>query len=231
VIDSVDATATSRTGRHLAWTALVVALGASVAANVASAQPHWGPRLSASVAPVLVVIAAALLESVSLRIARRWQRLLYAGALSLIVAGAFVTSYEHQRSLLIAYGNAALSATLLPLSIDALIIMASVSLSVAADQRRADAVAPPVAPVAPAPVAPPAPWKPATVNGTPARAPQQQPRRPRTGASEADFRNGFYADPRVPAPVLAERLGVSRKTVERRYAELREAGAPTGAPS
>lgn len=229
--DSVDATvATKPAGRVLAWTALVVALGASVAANVASALPSLGPRLTASVAPVLVVIAAALLERVSLSLARRWQRLTWAGVLSFIVAGAFVTSYEHQRSLLLRYGNPPLSATLLPLAIDALIIMASVALSLIATQTRAWRVAKPTAPtgVSPPPAAnghrvPLMGGRP-VISAPPSIVPMAStaaPRRSRAATGNlADLRGAFYAGER-PADA-AVRLGVSKRTVERAYASLRK---------
>lgn len=123
-------------GRILAWTALAVALGASVAANVAYARPTWGPRLSAGVAPVLVVLAAGLLERVSLAGVRWWRRYLAYGGLGSVIAAAFITSFEHQYALLLSYGNTDLSAALLPIAVDGLIVLASVCLTVIADRRR-----------------------------------------------------------------------------------------------
>jgi len=123
-------------GRVLAWTALFVALGASVAANVAYARPDWGPRLSAGTAPVLTVLAAALLERVPLGAARTWQRWLAWAGLSAVAAAAFITSYEHQYALLLKYGNPWLSAILLPVAVDGLIVLASVCLAVIAERRR-----------------------------------------------------------------------------------------------
>lgn len=237
----------------LAWTALVVALGASVAANVASARHETGPRLSAAVAPILVVLAAALLERVSLVVARQWQRCVWAGVLSLIVASAFVTSYEHQQSLLSHYGNPTLSADVLPIAVDALIIMASVALSVIATQRRQwrdsqrQLVATPNA--SDAAGRPPVPtptnghrvdFGPGTVafakskpgsgtripghiwpapNAKPIE-PTAAPRRSRNAANLADLRSAYFA--KEKAADAAIRLGVSKRTVERTYAHLRE---------
>jgi hypothetical protein len=123
-------------GRLLAWTALLVALAASVAANVAYARHGMGPRLSAGTAPLLVVLAAGLLERVPLRGARWWQRWLAVGGLVFVVLAAFITSYQHQSALLLAYGNPKLSSVLLPFAVDALIVMSSVCLAVIAERRR-----------------------------------------------------------------------------------------------
>ena len=224
-------------GRVLAWTALLVALGASVLANVAYARPEIGPRLSAGTAPVLVVLAAGLLERVPLASARRWQRLLAAGGLVFVVAAAFITSYQHQSALLLAYGNPRLSAVLLPLAIDALIVMASVCLAVTAERRRASAPnidqAVPTGPLAatdPDPVGaesthdePPnmadenpsdEPERDATANKTPA-VPRTKPRtagRPSAAAQVARI----AARMRTPdADKIAAKTGLSPRTVKR----------------
>lgn len=123
-------------GRLLAWTTLVVALTASVGANVAQAQPAVGPRLTAAVAPAVVILASGLLERVPVARARGWQRMLLIGGLIFVVLAAFITSFQHQYYLLLSYGNARLSAVLLPLAVDVLIVMASVALAVIAEQRR-----------------------------------------------------------------------------------------------
>lgn len=129
-------TAAKAPGRLLAWTALLVALVASVAANVAYALPALGPRLSSGVAPVLVILAAGLLERVPLAGVRLWRRLLAYFGLGLVIVAAFVTSFDHQRRLLLRYGNQELSAVLLPVAVDGLIVFASVCLTVIAERRR-----------------------------------------------------------------------------------------------
>lgn len=124
-------------GHLLAWTTLTVALSASVGANVAQARPELGPRLTAAVAPAIVILASGLMERVSLSSARRWQQALARGGLVFVVITALVTSFLHQYHLLVRYGNDPLSAVLLPVAVDVLIVMASVCLTVIADQRRA----------------------------------------------------------------------------------------------
>lgn len=202
-------------GRVLAWASLLVALGASVGANVAFARPELGPRLSAATAPVLVVLAAGLLERVPLASARAWQRRLAGGGLVFVVASAFVTSYQHQHALLRAYGNPELSATLLPLAVDALILMASVSLAVIAERRRQLAAEP--APAA-APVAVPvavADTPPDTV--TAAEQPERTRRKAPTGERVAAARRRA---PDASASTIAKRIGVTERTVRRHLAAL-----------
>lgn len=203
-------------GRLLAWAALLVALAASVGANVAFARPELGPRLSAATAPVLVVLAAGLLERVPLGSARPWQRWLAGGGLVFVVASAFVTSYEHQHALLIAYGNPNLSATLLPLAVDALILMASVSLAVIAERRRAlpglsrdvkgDIAGQEAAPVSD------------IVSDTPDPVEQPKPRTPRAPKKATTADKVAAAKRRTPdasAADIARRVGVTERTVQR----------------
>jgi hypothetical protein len=192
-------------GRLLAWTALLVALAASVAANVAYAQPSPGPRLSAGVAPVLVVLAAGLLERVPLSGIAVWRRLLAYGGLSVIVAAAFTTSFEHQYRLLLAYGNPVLSAMLLPIAVDGLIVLASVCLTVIAERRRV---------------------LPETAQTT---APKRTARATRTvrrpvAESQQLLRELLADDPGTPTDSLARSLGIT----ERRVRQLLSQPATTG---
>lgn len=124
-------------GWLISWTGLLVGLGASVGANVGAARPELGPRLSAAVAPVVALVGAAILERVDLTRTHWIRRGLITVALMGIVGLAFVTSYQHQRALLLSYGNPPLSGALLPVAVDALVLMASVALTVVGEQRRA----------------------------------------------------------------------------------------------
>jgi hypothetical protein len=134
----------SRTpGRFLAWTALLVALGA----NVASAQPAWEPRVANGVPPLLTALAVALIERVPLDRSRPWQRSVIWVALGLIALFSFIPSYDHQYELLSGLQNsAAVSRAVLPLAVDGLIVMSSVCLSVIADRNRVEVQPAPVAP-------------------------------------------------------------------------------------
>jgi hypothetical protein len=197
-------------GRVLAWAALLVALGASVGANVAFARPEIGPRLSAATAPVLVVLAAGLLERVPLTSARAWQRRLAGGGLVFVVVSAFVTSYQHQHELLIGYGNPETSATLLPLAVDALILMASVSLAVIAERRRALAAVPAASPAV-AGVS-----DSVSDTGTAPEQPKRQVARAAKKPTTADrVAAAKRRTPDASAADIARRVGVTERTVQR----------------
>lgn len=205
-------------GRVLAWAALLVALGASVLANVAFARPELGPRLSAGTAPVLVVLAAGLLERVPLARARWWQRWLAGGGLVFVVAAAFVTSYQHQHALLLVYGNPELSAVLLPFAVDALIVMASICLAVIAERRRELGALPvEVAPVVDD-LAPVDEQVTPEMVSTP-----RQPRTRRYAPSAADKVAAYAAKhPDATPAIIARRVGISERTVRRHLAALAE---------
>lgn len=129
-------------GRVLVWTGLLVGLGGSMAANVASADPILGAQLSAAAAPLFTLIAAGLLERVPLSTARRWQRNLAWIGLSVVALAAFVNSFIHQFGLLRGYHNPWIAAVLMPIAVDGLIALSSVCMAVIAERRRELAAAP-----------------------------------------------------------------------------------------
>jgi hypothetical protein len=205
-------------GRLLTWASLAIALGASVAANIGYARPELGPRLSAATAPVLTVLAAGLLERVPLSGARRWQRWLAWLGLGAVAAAAFITSFDHQRALLLSYGNTSTAAVLLPIAVDGLIVLASVCLAVIAERRRALAadLVPAVVPVD-EPV-PPVTAMSDTVSDT-HTAPEQRnlpARRTPKKATTADrVTAALKRTPDAKAADIARRIGVSERTVAR----------------
>lgn len=205
-------------GRLLAWAALLTALAASVGANVAFARPAIGPRLSSAVAPVLVVLAAGLLERVPLAGVAHWRRWLAYGGLGVVVVAAFVTSYDHQHALLINYGNTETAAVLLPIAVDGLIVLASVCLTVIAERRRELAASVPLAAPAVAAVEAPA--------AGPVPAAQPEP----VSAALVPLRGAaarvaeLLADrPELKAADVATELGIADRTARRHLATVRAA--------
>lgn len=116
------------TVRGGARAALALALAASLAANVLAAEPTVVGRAIASWPPVALFIAIALLERVPLvpgHPARAAART--GGAVAVAGVAAFV-SYRHMNHLATGHGESRVAAALLPLSVDGLIIVASMVL-------------------------------------------------------------------------------------------------------
>lgn len=129
------------------WTAFLLGAGASIAANVAHAAERsadgtdTGAMLFAAWAPVALLLVAEMMVR-----GQRPRGLLSAvewiGAF-LVALAAAVVSYGHMRGLLLQYGESELVAVLLPLSVDGLVVVASVALAAgrrnkAEQQRKAD---------------------------------------------------------------------------------------------
>jgi hypothetical protein len=111
----------------VAWLAFLIGSGASVAANVAHARPELGPRLVASFAPLALVLAVELAVRVPWRPGWRWSLGRWGGT-GLVAVVTAVVSYRHQTGLLIGYGEDAVSAAILPLSVDGLMLVAAAAL-------------------------------------------------------------------------------------------------------
>lgn len=111
-------------GRAWAWTAFLLGSAASLAANVAHAQPHLGPRLTAAFAPLALVLAVELAARV------RWQpgwasAVMRWGGTGLVAAVTAVVSYRTQVDLFAQYGEDEVNAVILPLSVDGLMLVAA----------------------------------------------------------------------------------------------------------
>jgi len=115
------------------WTAFLLGAGASIAANVAHAAERnsngtdIGAMLFAAWAPVALLLVAEMMVR-----GQRPRGLLtvveWVGAF-LVALAAAVVSYGHMRGLLLQYGESELVAVLLPLSVDGLVVVASVALA------------------------------------------------------------------------------------------------------
>jgi hypothetical protein len=113
--------------RLIAWTAFLLGIGASVAANVAHARPEIGPRLASAFAPLALVLAVELAVRLQWRPGWRWMLGRWGGT-GLVAVVTAVVSYRHQVGLLAGYGEDPISAAILPLSVDGLMLTSAAAL-------------------------------------------------------------------------------------------------------
>ena len=126
---------TTSTGRGWAYTGALVGAGVSVAANVAhsyvpptGATPSWSPHPGAVVGavfwPVALLVAIEVLARVAWPPAVRWAVVRF-GGLGPVAVVAAVVSYRHLSGLLAFYGEDPITATVGPLAVDGLMVMAT----------------------------------------------------------------------------------------------------------
>ena len=205
---------------------LVLGVAASTAANILHAQDNPVARAIAAWPPLALLLTVEIIARIPVR--RRGLAVARLGATAAIAGIAAWVSYWHMAGVAARYGETGASPYLLPLSVDGLIVVASICLVELSGQAPASApdtrtdnpanatvttdnpqVAPPVAPVALA-VAP-APEPPALTDTVPATEPPAEPELPNpVRVAEAHRR-----DPTATNRQLAARLSVSVKTVER----------------
>jgi hypothetical protein len=152
-------------------------VAASVAANILHAQPNPISKVIAAWPPLALLITVELISRVPMH--RRWLAAVRLAATTGIAAIAAWVSYWHMAAVASRYGETAPTPYLLPLSVDGLIIVASVSLVELAGRIRAAEqvpVAPPPPAPEPEPAAAPRPAEPKAVVPV-ARPPRSQPRR------------------------------------------------------
>lgn len=119
----------------MSWAAFVAGIAASLAANVAHAEPTAGARFVAGWAPVALLLTIEVMMRVPAPRPRVLRVSRYAG--TAIVAGvAAIASFRHMRGLALQYGEDQLTANTLPLSVDGLVLVASIALLTLADRRR-----------------------------------------------------------------------------------------------
>jgi hypothetical protein len=201
------------TGRAWAYVGAGLGGAVSIAANVAHSfvppagagagwRPEPGAVLGAVFWPVALFVVVEIVARVAWPAGRRWLALRYVGLLPVAVVAA-VVSYRHLSGLLAHYGEDPLTATIGPLAVDGLMVMASGALIASAG--RAAAVEPasaPASPTAPAPAAdPPAP-RTAGRTGT---------RRPARTGKAAGTRTGSRRPVRTDAELTAVLVDLPRQ--------------------
>jgi hypothetical protein len=122
-------------GRGWAYLGALVGAGVSVAANVAhsyvppdaapsSWSPHTGAVVGAVFWPVALLVAIEVLARVAWPAGGRWLLVRF-GGLGPVAIVAAVVSYRHLSGLLSFYGEDAITASVGPLAVDGLMVMAT----------------------------------------------------------------------------------------------------------
>jgi hypothetical protein len=126
---------TTARGRGWAYAGILLGGGASVTANIAHsfvppthAGPDWTPPVGAVAGatfwPIALFVAVEILARTPWPTGTRWAALRYVGLLP-VASVAAVVSYRHLSGLLGFYGEEPLTATLGPLAVDGLMVMAT----------------------------------------------------------------------------------------------------------
>lgn len=187
----------TRTYRRLRIGArIVLALGVlvSLAANVLHANPNPISQAVAAWAPVALFLAVELISRVPAQ--RRGRSIIRIAATSVVAGIAAWVSYWHMVGVAIAYGETGITPYLLPISVDGLIVIASITL-VEVNQRLRELDTPPPAMPQPVPTAQqPPPAKKAT--------PRKRTPAKKTTPRKAPAKKATTATPTTPAPAPAE---------------------------
>ncbi len=216
------------TGRR--WAYLGAGLGGivSIAANVAHSyvppadaptdwSPHTGAVVGAVFWPVSLFVAVEILARIAWPTGRRWTLLRFGGLLPVAVVAA-VVSYKHLAGLLAFYGEDTLTATIGPLAVDGLMVMATGALLATGTGRTRAAEVAPVAEAMPVTVTPPAPAEAPPVDATPNTTPDTAPVRPRVIRRPASADKVAKAAAKMPGATvaaIAAKAGVSESTARR----------------
>jgi hypothetical protein len=212
-------------GRRWAYFAAALGWAISVAANIAHARipahPQAGAVISAAMWPAILFVAVEVLIWNS-QVGRRgwaWAALLY-GGMAPVAAVAAVVSYRHMSGLLAFYGEDSVTATLGPVAVDGLMVMAATVLSATARHRTdvatagtvpaREAVPEVVATATPPDVATPVPATPARVATRPRRQVATPDADPAVTVAAARA-----TDPELSQNAVAVATGIPRSTVRR----------------
>ena len=125
----------------VAWSAFGLGVAASIAANVAHAQPGVGPRIAGAFVPLALLLAVECMSRPRWHHARHgwtatWWGLARYGGTGLVALVAAVMSYRHMRALLTEYGEDPLNAAIGPLAVDGLMVVAGFALLAMSNDHR-----------------------------------------------------------------------------------------------
>jgi len=229
-------THTSNAGRGWAYAGALLGAGVSVAANVAhsyvppaEAGPGWSPHTGAVVGavfwPVALLVAIEVLARVPWPNAARWTVVRF-GGLGPVALVAAVVSYRHLSGLLSYYGEDGITATVGPLAVDGLMVMATGALLATgtatavrmAGQRRGDGahlgyVTPPLTEPQPKPATAP------VSKAAPAAKRATRSATPRVSTVDTAAQVAALRQDGLTTGQIAAQLGVSERTVRRQAAK------------
>jgi hypothetical protein len=105
---------------------LTLGVAASVAANILHAQPNPISRTIAAWPPLALLLTVELVSRIP--VTRWWRALIRISATATIASIAGWISYWHMQGVTARYGESGSSSYLIPLTVDGLIVVASISL-------------------------------------------------------------------------------------------------------
>lgn len=221
-------------GRGWAYTGALLGGAVSIAANVAhsyvppsDAGQEWSPQTGAVIGavfwPAALFVAIEILARTSWPAGRRWVALRFLGLLPVAVVAA-VVSYRHLSGLLTFYREDGLTATIGPLAVDGLMVMATGAL-IATRRHRENTGSDTVESVAPdtATGQPDTETAPAPAAERTRRRSLRRTSKPDTAAAVARLRERH---PALSSTDIAKRLKVSDRTVRRHLAAQTTDPAP-----
>jgi DNA-binding transcriptional ArsR family regulator len=192
--------------------ALLLGVATSVAANVLHAQPNPISQAIAAWPPLALLLTVELISRIPVH--QRTLAVVRLAATAFIAAIAAWVSYWHMAGVAARYGETGAAPYLIPLSVDGLVVVASVCLVELAGRISALAAGPvTVADTSPDTAADTV----AAIAGPPDRTPaadgpKRPPRRRDTATAVARLRSRH---PDLPTREIARRLGVTDRTVRR----------------
>ncbi|MCO8274784.1 DUF2637 domain-containing protein [Actinoplanes sp. TRM 88003] len=206
--------------------ALALGVVVSTIANVLHAVDNPISQTIAAWPPIALLLTVELISRIPVH--SRWLAVVRVTATAGIAGIAAWVSYWHMVGVAAHYGETGASPYLLPLSVDGLIVVASICLVELGDRIRAADPAPAIQ-LAASPVTPPAAAAPVTeAPAEPAAAPAKRPAPKRVAPRPTSADKVAKVAARMPAATAAEvaaKAGVSERTA-RRYLPARAAIAP-----
>jgi hypothetical protein len=116
--------------------ALALGAAASIAANVLHAEPNTTARIISAWSPLALIVTVELISRVPAH--RRFLAVCGRLATAAVAGVAAVVSYSHMRAVAEVYGESTLNAAILPLSVDGMILVATISLLEVGGRIRAE---------------------------------------------------------------------------------------------